>query len=122
MSHQPAIRLHAFRREGRVFPMRLVDRRTRAGIDLTGSVLTFTVRSDLSQTTPEIQIATGAQLVHDPDQVANPGKFTLTLTVADLTIAVGDYFWDLFKDDQLMVDPTDEPQFEVGRSARYGPA
>lgn len=121
MSH-PSVNLDVYRTEAKVFTITLIDRRTRLGIDLTGSILTFTVRLLLAQVAADIQIATGPQLVHDVDQVANPGKFVLTLTTGDTTIAIGDYFWDLFRDDEMIVAPGEVPAFKLKRSARYGPA
>ena len=121
MSH-PTIDLDVYRTEAKIFTFELVDRRTRTGINLDGAVLRFTARLTLEQVAFDIQKATGTGIVHDADQVANPGKFTLTLSTADLTLAPGDYFWDLFKDDELKVAPGDVPAFHVRRSARYGPA
>lgn len=121
MSH-PSVELDVYRTEAKVFVFTLIDRRTRLGLPLTGSTLRFTVRLTLDQVAFDIQKTTGAGIVHDPDQVANPGKFTLTLSTADLTLAIGDYFWDLFKDDEVKVAPGDVPAFHVRRSARYGPA
>lgn len=113
---RPEIPLVVYLGETLTQPFCLVDRRTRLGFDLTGKVVRFTVRDELGDVV-KIAKQTGAGIVHDPDQVANPGLFTLTVPAADHT-ALGLPFvriWDLWVDDEVWVAPSD---YDVRLSVR----
>lgn len=77
---------------------------TRGGVplNLTGLTLHFAL-STAPGATPLLTKSTGAGIVHDPDQTANPGKATLTLRTADTAsippLVVGgrqSYWWDIW--------------------------
>jgi len=114
---RPEIPITVFRSETLTQPFCLVDRRTRLGLDLTGKIVRFTVRAALDEAIL-ISKQTGAGIVHDPDQVASPGKFTLTVPAAEHTaLGAFDHRWDLWVDDELWVAPS---LYDVRDSVRFG--
>lgn len=114
---RPNIPITVFRSETLTQPFCLIDRRTRLGLNLDGKVVRFTVRASLAEAVL-INKLTGGGIVHDPDQVANPGKFTLTVPKADHTaLAAFVHKWDLWVDDEVWVAPSD---YNVRDSVRFG--
>ncbi len=100
-----------------VQPICLVDPQTRIGLNLDGKVVRFTVRAALDEAVLIAKL-TGGGIVHDPDQVANPGLFTLTVPLADhAALAAFVHRWDLWADDEVWVAPS---EYDVRDSVRFG--
>lgn len=114
---RPHIPITVFRGETLTQPFCLIDRRTRLGLNLDGKVVRFTVRAALDEALLIAKL-TGAGIVHDPDQVTNPGAFTLTVPAAEHTaLGAFDHLWDLWVDDELWVAPA---LYDVRDSVRFG--
>ncbi len=114
---RPNVPITVFRSETLTQPFSLIDRRTRLGLNLDGKSVRFTVRASLAEAALITKL-TGAGIVHDPDQVANPGLFTLTVPKAEHTaLGAFEHLWDLWVDDEVWVAPS---LYNVRDSVRFG--
>lgn len=102
-------------KEGVSIPLQFLDRKTRLGVPLTGKIITITVRAAVDDPAIEIQKVTGAGIVHDVDQVANPGKAIWTLLPADLDLGAFEHVFDIWLDDEIWAKNSPLPIFETVR-------
>ena len=116
MSHAQ-FKLDIFKSEAKSFVITLVDAKTGAGIDLTGATLLASFAIDLDIAAIFTKTTPASGIVIDPDQATNPGKFTLTIDVADTSgLAVAEHVWDLWRDDEVVIGPS---VFDVQDSVRF---
>ena len=102
-------------KEGASIPLKFIDRKTRLGVNLDGKVITFTVRAELDDPAIEVQKTSGAGIVHDVDQVTNPGLAVLTLLPADLDLGAFEHVFDIWLDNEIWAKNSPLPIFETVR-------
>lgn len=100
------IKLCLFKKEGKDITFRLLDAKTREGVDLTGKTVRLTVREDID-TAVLFTLSTGSGIVH-ADQVptATRGQFVATFTTVQTDLNVTEHIWDLWVDDEVYVSPS----------------
>jgi len=114
-----SIKLTVYRGEAKTYRFTLLDKSTREGIDLTGKTVRFHVREDIDTGgSPAIEKESGSGITH-ADQGTNPGEFDLALVAADTgapaNLEITEYVWDLWLDDEVIVEPS---PFELALSVR----
>ncbi len=109
--------LAVFVSEELVQPICLVNPQTRLGLNLDGKTLRATIRASLAEAILITDVS-GVGIVHDPDQVANPGLLIWTVLVADhAALGAFEHVWDLWVDDEVWVAPA---LYDVRDSVRFG--
>jgi len=80
-----------YRGDSPVIPYQLTNTANPTGIDITGYVFELTVDSIEEPTNDSTEVFTVAGVITE----ASEGRFGFQPTVADLSIAPGDYFYDI---------------------------
>lgn len=101
----PILKITLYKKAAQTLVFTHVNRVTQLGIALTAEVLTFTVRREIDFVTFEFQLTTGSGITHDPDQGANPGKFSVAISTANSDLPLEDHVFDIWRDDEVIVDP-----------------